>query len=56
MKRGVCEVCLYVDGDTSIKDVKHCDYCEADICDKCWYNLWRRGLAAIKKKTTLKFT
>lgn len=50
MKKGICDVCFYVDNDATIKDVEYCETCNAYICDKCTPNLFRRGLAMIKKQ------
>jgi hypothetical protein len=52
MKKGICDVCFYVDNDATIKDVEYCETCNAYICDKCKYNLFRRGLAMIKRQTS----
>ena len=45
-----CEVCYYVDGDTTRKEVTFCKPCESWICAKCKPNWVRRGMAALKKK------
>ncbi len=52
MKKGICDVCFYVDNDATIKDVEYCETCNAYICAKCKPNLFRRGLAMVKKQTS----
>lgn len=45
-KKGVCDVCKLVNGDTSIKEVSFCNVCKKWICKKC-SNRWdRRTIAA----------
>jgi hypothetical protein len=51
MKKGICDVCFYVDNDATIKDVEYCEICKAYICKKCKPNLFRRGMAMMKKQT-----
>ena len=46
----ICEVCLLLDNNKELKITEHCNTCDADICIECKPDLWRRGLAAIKKK------
>ena len=46
MKRGICEVHYLVDGDSTIREVKYCDICKADICKECEGNLPKRAKAA----------
>lgn len=45
--RNACEVCKLVDGDSSIKRVKHCKVCKAYICADHWDDVMNRGLAAV---------
>jgi len=46
-KKGVCDVCRLVDGDTSIKEVYYCPICKKWICLKCADKWDRRTMAAV---------
>lgn len=48
--RAICDVCLLVDNDKTIKEVTYCKECNAYICTECYPNWFRRGMAAIKQK------
>ncbi len=49
--KGVCDVCNLVDKDSTIKEVKYCSICDANMCDICRPNLPKRAVAL----TILKF-
>lgn len=51
---GVCDVCLILDNDSTIKDVEYCNFCQAFICVDCKPSLYRRGLAMLKQKKDAK--
>jgi hypothetical protein len=44
-RRGQCDVCRLVDGDTGSKLVEYCNICKAWICDACRKN-WPRRMQA----------
>lgn len=41
----MCDVCRYVDGDTTKKDSYYCPKCNAWICGKCEDKYFRRAFA-----------
>lgn len=43
-----CKVCELVDGNKAQKGVVFCDTCGHYICEACWSNPIRRGIAALK--------
>lgn len=45
MAQTVCDVCYYVDGDSSIKDTGYCGFCDANICAACQPKLGKRAQA-----------
>ena len=47
---GICDVCLLVSKDKSIKKIRHCEFCNANICMKCEKRYDKRILAAIIEK------
>ena len=53
MTYGVCDVCDLVDGDRAEKRTRYCSVCDANICDRCWWNPARRtralALRALRK-------
>lgn len=48
-KQGVCDVCRLLDGDRSIKAVRYCGGCDANLCAACARNPIRRARAALKR-------
>lgn len=40
---GICRVCELLDNNTTIKEVTYCEFCEANICNGCEWNMWRRA-------------
>lgn len=48
-KEGVCDVCLYADGNSEKKIVTYCRRCKAWICQTCKPNYFKRALASINK-------
>lgn len=49
-----CAVCVYVDGDATIKPVKWCSICGVWICDECRPDLAKRAEALVKRLISIK--
>jgi hypothetical protein len=47
---GICDVCRLIDKNEELKQVYHCDMCNANICDRCHPRYDKRALAAIISK------
>lgn len=48
--KGLCDVCVLVSGDRSLKRVSYCGLCRAWLCARCGKRLDRRTIAAIIQK------
>jgi hypothetical protein len=46
---GVCDVHSILDGDGSLREVKYCPVCDANLCDDCRGRYDLRAVAAIKR-------
>lgn len=46
---GVCEVCLWVDDDRTVKPVRWCGMCQAWLCEPCSQQLARRAVAMMRR-------
>ena len=46
-KEGICDVCRRLKKDKTMKKVKHCDFCNANICAPCMGRFDLRILAAV---------
>lgn len=47
-----CDVCDLVDGDYSEKNVTYCPRCDANLCQRCFWNPIRRARAALIRGLT----
>jgi hypothetical protein len=49
-EKQICDVCKFVDGDSTVKECYWCTTCSAWICRKDEFRLDRRALAMIKRR------
>lgn len=49
-KDGICEVCRLIDNDTTVKKVKYCPGCGANICCNCDTRYDKRFFAMLRLK------
>lgn len=47
---GTCDACLLLDGDYTAKIVSWCGACKAWLCDRCYWNPFRRAQAAYARR------
>lgn len=49
-KDGICDVCRLWKKDETMKQIKHCNFCNADICIACETKYgWRLASAILEK-------
>lgn len=48
--KGLCDVCVLIHEDRSLKRVSHCGLCKAWLCARCRKRLDQRTIAAIIRK------